>query len=57
MRLKWLTFAIIFITISAVGCGRSDHQINLFFNPAGAFSLEKVSFKVKIEPDYCGYLD
>lgn len=48
MRLKLLTFTIIFMIISAAGCGRSDHQINLFFNPAGAFSLEKVSFKVKI---------
>ena len=48
MRLKLLTFAIIFIMIFAAGCGRSDHQIDLFFNPAGALSLEKVSFKVKI---------
>ena len=49
MHLTFRIFLSIFIIISAAGCSRSDHQINLFFNPASAFSLEKISVKVKID--------
>ncbi|RQO73961.1 hypothetical protein DBR43_00710 [Pedobacter sp. KBW06] len=49
MHLTLRPFAIIFIIICATGCGRSDHQINLFFNPAGAFFLDRITVKVKID--------
>jgi len=44
-KIKYFLIAIIF----AVGCHRTDNQINLFFNPSLAFNLNEISVKVKVD--------
>lgn len=34
--------------ISTIGCGHSDHQIDLFFNPARAVDFDHILLKIKI---------
>ena len=50
MRCRKRYFLIVVI-ISSLGCGSSDNQINLFFNPSSAFDLDKIPVKVKINDD------
>lgn len=44
-KIKYFLIAIVL----ALGCGRTDNQINLSFNPSQAIDLNKIPVKVKVD--------